>query len=112
MTGVLLMVACSILVALGAALLKRGADAVDLARPGSLANAFVVGGVLVYLASFALNVVAFRSGDLVALTPIIELSLVWNLAVSVLAFREKVTRRTIAGTLLVLAGTIVMAFQQ
>lgn len=108
MTGVLLMLTCSVLVSIAATLFKLATD-----RHGSgwalLRSWQFWMGFGCYFVSFALNAIAFRYGDITELLPLLELSLVWNLIPAIFLLGERPTRRLLLGTLLVLIGSVLLA---
>ena len=111
MIGVILVIINSILVSISSVCFKLASADIDLQRPLTvLTNKWVIFGLLTTPLILFFNVFSYRFGDISALHPILQLSLVWNAALAVLVFKEKLTPRTIIGTLLVLVGAVLITF--
>ena len=109
MIGVVMVVINSVLVSISSVCFKLAADQVDLKRPiVALTNKWIVIGLLMTPLILYLNVVAYRFGDISVLHPLLQLSLVWNAFLAIIVFKEKLTSRTIVGTILVLTGAVLI----
>ncbi len=107
--GVLLITINSMLVSLSSVCFKLAAEEIDLARPLTvLRNKWVIFGLLLTPLILSLNILAYRFGDISALHPILQLSLIWNAFLAVIIFKEKLSRRTVIGTAMVFVGTILI----
>ena len=67
-----------------------------------------IGGML-YLFSAVLNIWILRYVDYSVVLPLTSLTYVWTMVVSYLVLKEKITRRKIAGVLLVLVGAVIVS---
>ncbi len=69
-----------------------------------------IGGML-YLFSAVLNIWILRYLDYSVVLPLTSLTYVWTMFVSYLVLKEKITRRKIAGVLLVLVGAVIVSIR-
>ena len=111
-SGVGLVVLCTVIVASGNILLKLGGNSVAsyeltqlLHRPSLvLSSGPIIAGYILLGLGTALLVLALRHGPLSVLYPIVSLTYVWVLILSVVLFHEAVNVWKIAGLITVVAG--------
>jgi multidrug transporter EmrE-like cation transporter len=111
-SGVGLVVLCTVIVASGNILLKLGGNSVAsyeltqlLHRPSLLLSSWpIITGYILLGFGTAFLVLALRHGPLSVLYPIVSLTYVWVLILSILIFQESVNMWKIAGLITVVAG--------
>ncbi|MCB0197411.1 MAG: hypothetical protein KDJ65_36020 [Anaerolineae bacterium] len=109
--GIALIVVNSLLVSVSSVFFKLGAQQVSLKYPISMiTNTWVLLGIALTPGTLILNVSAYRFGDVSALHPLLQLSLVWNMGLAIIIFKETVRAKTLLGTILILSGAIFITF--
>ena len=104
------MVICSLFVALSDFLFKSGAKQFESTMPWQIVrNPFVLLGASLTVCSFALNVTAYRFGDIAVLSPLLQLTLVWSMLGAIFLFKEKVNLKIILGASLILSGAVFLS---
>ena len=74
-----------------------------------LVNQNLYFGGMLYLFSAVLNIWILRFLDYSVVLPLTSLTYVWTMVISYLVLKEKITRRKIAGVLLVLVGAVIVS---
>ena len=109
--GIALIVTNSLLVSVSSVCFKLGANQISLKRPLSVvSNKWVLLGIALAPCTLILNVAAYRFGDVSALHPMLQLSLVWNVMLAVIIFKETIRAKTLVGTMLILSGAVFITF--
>jgi uncharacterized membrane protein len=111
--GFLLIALNSIVVSVSSVCFKLGATQTSITQPLTLIkNRWVILGVAFTPLTLILNVAAYRFGDVSALHPLLQLSLVWNVALAIVIFKEKINQKTLLGTALILSGAVFITLSQ
>jgi drug/metabolite transporter (DMT)-like permease len=113
--AILLVLACTLLVAIAQYLIKLGAN--RLSHAGLMATMIGIftipqlfAGYCLYGIFTVLFVYALRHGELSVLYPLISLSYVWVTITAVLAFHESVNPFKIIGVAVIILGVAVLGF--
>ena len=113
--AILLVLACTLLVAIAQYLIKLGAN--RLSHAGLVATMIGIftipqlfAGYCLYGIFTVLFVYALRHGELSVLYPLISLSYVWVTITAVLAFHESVNPFKIIGVAVIILGVAVLGF--
>src|SRR5580700_3826163 len=113
--AILLVLACTLLVAIAQYLIKLGAN--RLSHAGLVATMIGIftipqlfAGYCLYGIFTVLFVYALRHGELSVLYPLISLSYVWVTITAVLAFHETMNPLKTVGLLIIICGVGVMGF--
>ncbi len=109
LTGVGLMVMGTVVAAVGALYLKKGAAVFSLKTVHK--NYALMAGVFGYGLSMLLAIPALKFGHLNILFPITSLSYVWSLLLSKVVLDEAITSRRVIGVLLVVCGVALTLLQ-
>jgi multidrug transporter EmrE-like cation transporter len=111
--SILIVICCTLLVAIGQYLIKLGAN--RLSHAGLVATAIGIftipplfAGYCLYGIFTVLFVYALRHGELSILYPLIALSYVWVTITGVVAFHETMNPLKIAGLVVIVAGVAVL----
>ncbi|MCC6858823.1 MAG: hypothetical protein IT158_09685 [Bryobacterales bacterium] len=107
--GILLVFCCTLLGAAAQVLMKSGAAAIT--SPGILGiltNLPVMAGYCLYGISTVLLVLALKDGELSILYPVIALTYVWVMVLSVWFFREALNAFKVAGVSTIIMGVCVL----
>ncbi|PIY60045.1 hypothetical protein COY95_03850 [Candidatus Woesearchaeota archaeon CG_4_10_14_0_8_um_filter_47_5] len=102
--AIALVVFCTILTATGQILYKKAAATLSLTIPGLVTNQYLILGIVVYLFSAALLVIALRNGELSVLYPFIATSFVWVNMASSYFFGESLNTFKWAGVAWIIVG--------
>lgn len=82
-----------------------GADGiVSLLKNGNL----YIGGCL-YLASAVINIVVLRHLEYSVVLPLTSITYIWTMVLSYMILKEKITKRKIAGVLLIIVGSVIIS---
>lgn len=113
--AILIVLACTLLVAIGQYLIKLGAN--RLAHAGLLATAIGIftipqlfAGYCLYGVFTVMFVYALRHGELSILYPLIALGYVWVTITAVLAFHESMNPMKIVGLAVIICGVAVLGY--
>jgi uncharacterized membrane protein len=113
--AIFIVLACTLLVAIGQYLIKLGAN--RLSHAGFLATTIGIftipqlfAGYCLYGVFTVLFVYALRHGELSILYPLIALSYVWVTITGILAFHESMSPFKIVGVLVIICGVGVLGF--
>jgi drug/metabolite transporter (DMT)-like permease len=113
--AIFIVLACTLLVAIGQYLIKLGAN--QLTHAGLLATAIGIltipqlfAGYCLYALFTVMFVYALRHGELSVLYPLISLSYVWVTITAVVAFRETMNPLKIIGLAVIIGGVAVLGF--
>jgi len=111
--AMLIVVACTVIGAIGQVLIKEGAT--NLGHAGLVATAIGIltiptlfAGYCLYAVFAALMVYALRHGELSLLYPIIALTYVWVTILSVLVFHESINPIKGTGVAIIILGVAVL----
>jgi drug/metabolite transporter (DMT)-like permease len=113
--AIILVLACTLLVAIGQYLIKLGAN--RLSHAGLVATMIGIftipqlfAGYCLYGVFTVLFVYALRHGELSILYPLIALGYVWTTITAVVAFHETMNPFKIIGLLVIICGVAVLGF--
>lgn len=113
--AIYIVLACTLLVAIGQYLIKIGAN--RLSHAGLLATAIGIitvpqlfAGYCLYAVFTVMFVYALRHGELSILYPLIALGYVWVTIMAVVAFHETMNPMKIIGLLVIISGVAVLGF--
>jgi multidrug transporter EmrE-like cation transporter len=113
--AIMIVLACTLLVAFGQYLIKLGAN--RLAHAGLLATAIGIftipqlfAGYCIYALFTVMFVYALRHGELSILYPLIALGYVWVTITAVLAFHESMNPLKIVGLIVIICGVAVLGY--
>ncbi len=113
--AIIIVLACTLLVAIGQYLIKLGAN--RLAHAGLLATAIGIftipqlfAGYCLYGVFTVLFVYALRHGELSILYPLIALGYVWVTITAVIAFHESMNPLKIVGLIVIICGVAVLGY--
>ena len=85
-------------------LYKMGANRLEFNLLAIVTNYHIIIGIVLYLLSAALVVIALRGGELSVLYPLIALSYIWVAFASRIAFAENITLLKWAGVIVIVLG--------
>lgn len=88
----------------GSLFLKRASTAKGMKEIAGNVNLYT--GVFLYAVGAALNIWLLRYLDYSAVLPLTSFTYVWTMALSYLFLKEKITKKKIAGVLLILLGAV------
>jgi len=96
----------------GAALLKAGANQLELSVAGLLKNYRLMAGIAFYVFStyFFIKAVSTPGAELTVLYPMVSFSYIWTLLWSRLFFGEPFTRAKMGGFVLIVLGIVILQF--
>ncbi len=101
--------AASIIGAGGALYLKKGSSRFSLKRPWRiLTNPQLLLGLFLYAASAVFYLNALRGGEVSLVYPLVSVSYIWVLLLSVWLLKEKLTARKMLGVLIIIAGIVLL----
>lgn len=113
--AIVIVLACTLLVAIGQYLIKLGAN--RLAHAGLLATAIGIftipqlfAGYCLYGVFTVMFVYALRHGELSILYPLIALGYVWVTITAVIAFHESMNPLKIVGLIVIMCGVAVLGY--
>jgi multidrug transporter EmrE-like cation transporter len=113
--AIIIVLACTLLVAIGQYLIKLGAN--RLSHAGLMATMLGIftipqlfAGYCLYAVFTVLFVYALRHGELSILYPLIALGYVWVTITAVVAFHETMNPMKIVGLLVIICGVGVLGF--
>lgn len=113
--AIMVVLACTLLVALGQYLIKLGAN--HLSHAGLLATAIGIftipqlfAGYCLYGLFTVMFVWALRHGELSILYPLIALGYVWVTITAVIAFHESMNPLKIVGLIVIMCGVAVLGY--
>jgi drug/metabolite transporter (DMT)-like permease len=113
--AIIIVLACTLLVAIGQYLIKLGAN--QLAHAGLLATAIGIftipqlfTGYCLYGVFTVMFVYALRHGELSILYPLIALGYVWVTITAVIAFHESMNPLKIVGLIVIMCGVAVLGY--
>jgi multidrug transporter EmrE-like cation transporter len=113
--AIIIVLACTLLVAIGQYLIKLGAN--RLSHAGLMATVLGIftipqlfAGYCLYAVFTVLFVYALRHGELSILYPLIALGYVWVTITAVVAFHETMNPMKIVGLLVIICGVGVLGF--
>lgn len=113
--AIVIVLACTLLVAVGQYLIKLGAN--RLAHAGLLATAVGIftipqlfAGYCLYGVFTVMFVYALRHGELSILYPLIALGYVWVTITAVIAFHESLNPLKIVGLVVIMCGVAVLGY--
>jgi uncharacterized membrane protein len=109
---VIITIFAAMLVSIAQYLFKRNMSAFRMNRReilGIIRNRAIVAGILIYIASFGVYLVALKSGELSYVYPIFSSAFVFVTLISIFTLKEKVNAFRILGILLVVAGIAIVA---
>ena len=113
--AIVIVLACTLLVAIGQYLIKLGAN--RLSHAGFLATVIGIivipqlfAGYCLYAVFTVMFVYALRHGELSILYPLIALGYVWVTITAVLAFHEQLNPLKIAGLIVIMCGVGVLGW--
>lgn len=101
---------CTLLTSLGQLLLKWGSAKLELNTWALLTNYYLIGGVIVYGFGAVLLIIALKYGELSTLYPLIALSFVWVMILSIYFLHEQVSLLNWAGIACILVGVSAMGW--
>ena len=105
---ILLMFAAVVVSSASQILLKKGAQQKHASFIREYLNPFVIVGYVLMLATTIMNVLAYSGGVEYKNGPVIEtLGFILVMVLSRFFFQEKITRRKLAGNLLILLGVVI-----
>ncbi|MDO8555666.1 MAG: EamA family transporter [Nanoarchaeota archaeon] len=87
----ILVLICSLLVAIAQIFLKEGADTIIFTPTGILSNFYLILGIVFYAAGTVLLLKALKYGNLTTLYPFIALSYVWVTLLAYIFLNEPIT---------------------
>lgn len=103
--SIALVFGCTLFGAAAQILIKSGANGLFSTSPWAMfSNPFLVTGYSLYAVSTVMLVLALRDGQLSVLYPIISLTYVWVLLLSVVIFSERLNLFKILGVALIVLG--------
>jgi multidrug transporter EmrE-like cation transporter len=113
--SILIVICCTLLVAISQYLIKLGANRLSHAGLGAtLVGIFTIpplfAGYCLYGVFTVLFVYALRSGELSILYPLIALSYVWVTITGVMAFHEAMNPLKLVGLVVIVAGVAVLGW--
>jgi drug/metabolite transporter (DMT)-like permease len=113
--AIFIVLACTLLVAIGQYLIKLGANRLSHAGlVGTMIGIFTIpqlfAGYCLYAVFTVLFVYALRNGELSILYPLIALGYVWVTITAVLAFHESMNPFKIIGLIVIICGVAVLGF--
>ena len=88
---IILVLICSLLVAIAQILLKEGVDTIDLTPIGIISNPYLLLGICFYAAGTLLLLKALKYGNLTTLYPLVALSYVWVTLLAYTFLQEPIT---------------------
>ena len=101
----LIVAGCSVLGAIGQIMFSKASDSINISKPFELiTNYSLITGLLCYGVSMVIYILMLKHGDVSVLYPIIALSYVWVMFMSVWILGENITTFKVLGTLLILSG--------
>lgn len=113
--AIYIVLACTLLVAIGQYLIKLGAN--RLSHAGLLATAIGIitipqlfAGYCLYALFTVMFVYALRHGELSILYPLIALGYVWTTIIAVVALHESMNAYKIVGLLVIICGVAVLGW--
>ncbi|MFH1849645.1 MAG: hypothetical protein ABH879_05650 [archaeon] len=95
---------CTVLTSAAQVCYKLGVERLQLTPAGILSNYFILGGIVIYLVSAALLILALKGGELTVLYPVISTGYIWVSLLSVYLFGELMNPWKWAGVGLVIIG--------
>lgn len=101
-----LTVLVSVLNAIGALFLKKGAAKFNFSLIQMISNYYIIAGGIFYILSTMLFLIALKSGELSVLYPLAALSYIWVSLLSITILNEKISNIHALGIVLVVAGVI------
>ncbi len=107
--SVLFFLVASFFGAAGQFLYKSGADRTTRSLASYVLNAWILGGVVCYIAVMALFVAAFkRGGALSVLYPVYATTFIWAAVISLWAYSTPIKAVNVLGMVLLIAGMFLM----
>ncbi len=100
----LLIISCSLLVAIAQIFLKEGADTIQLTPLGLISNFYLLTGIFFYGAGTVLLLKALKQGNLTTLYPFVALSYVWVTILAYVFLNEPMTSMHWLGIVLIVGG--------
>lgn len=101
------LIVMTILGSMASLFLKKASDADGIISMIRNVNLYI-GGFL-YLVSAVLNIWILRYLDYSVVLPLTSLTYIWTMVLSYLILKEKITRKKIAGVILILIGAVCMS---
>ncbi|MFH1409290.1 MAG: multidrug transporter [Nanoarchaeota archaeon] len=99
-----LVIFTTLLTATGSVLYKLGADSIQWTFLSIITNVFLISGIIVYLVSAALLLMALKGGDVSVLYPFIATSYIWVTILSSIIFSEVINVWKWFGVLSIIIG--------
>jgi drug/metabolite transporter (DMT)-like permease len=106
--GIIGMVICTLLVAIGQFFLKRGVEIFNLSLISIITNYWLIIGLFMYFIASILLIKALKLGDLSVVFPFVSLSYVWVAIGSMLILSEVMTFINWGGILSILLGVFLL----
>lgn len=106
--SILLVLAASFIGSFGAVFLKAGAGRLHRHLHTLIFNWRLAAGVGMYVLSLVFYMAGIREGELSILYPMVSLGYIWTMLWSRLFFKEPISRRKVAGLVLILAGIVLL----
>lgn len=106
--GIMGMVICTFLVAIGQFFLKKGVELFELSIISIMSNYWLLSGLLLYFIASILLIKALKLGDLSVVFPFVSLSYIWVAIGSMLILSEIMTITNWSGMLSILLGVILL----
>lgn len=106
--SILLVLTASFIGSFGAVFLKAGAGRLHRDLRTLLFNWRLAAGVGMYVLSLVFYMAGIREGELSILYPMVSLGYLWTMLWSKLFFHEPISRKKVAGLVLILAGIVML----
>lgn len=108
LTGVVLILAATLLVSLGQLFFKLSASRLSLSFIGSIGNYFLWIALIIFLGSGVILIFALKNGELSSLYPIIATSYIWVILISMFFFKENIDIWKWIGVVVIISGVILV----
>lgn len=107
--GILIMLVCTLFTATGQLFLKYGSADFQLNLLELLTNYNLILGLVLYAAGAVLLVVALKFGDLSVIYPIVSLTFVWVMFISMWFLGEEMNNFKIGAVIFIIFGVVLIA---
>jgi len=108
--AIILMIICTLFAALGQFLYKLGSNLLVWDFIKLITNYYLISGIIIYMLAAIFMVLGFKYGELSVLYPIIGLTYVWILLISIYLLGETISIFRIVGIGFILGGVIFLGF--
>jgi drug/metabolite transporter (DMT)-like permease len=106
--GILIMLLCTVFTAAGQLFFKYGSETFEW-NLSLLTNYNLILGLVLYGAGALLLIVALKFGDLSVIYPIVSLTFIWVMFISVWFLGEKITNFKIGAVIFIVFGVVLIA---